>query len=103
MNLRLVVGQEGKVRILTSKLRKDKIRILGIEKTEIDSQKFTQMRIELSEFKFRKIFSGSVEYKFVERSSGPGLYCQRYVRDYIIPKRYQIYIHTMTIPDPQWE
>ncbi|WP_232371510.1 hypothetical protein [Leptospira ainazelensis] len=99
LDLRLA-AKGNKIKILVSVLNKDKIRILG---TETDSINSKQMRIELSETEFRKLFSGSVEYKLVEKSSESGLYCQRYVLGYTIPARYKKYIRMIQIPDPQFE
>ncbi|EJO71781.1 hypothetical protein [Leptospira kirschneri] len=89
-----------KIEILTANLNKDKIRILGIEK---ESKRSTTVKIEISEKEFGRIFSGSMEYRLVERSSGPGLYCQSYVKTYRIPKRYRRCVRTIEIPDPQLE
>ncbi|TGL75767.1 hypothetical protein [Leptospira yasudae] len=89
-----------KIEILTANLNKDKIRILGIEK---ESKRSTTVKIEISEKEFGRIFSGSMEYRLVERSSGPGLYCQSYVKTYRIPKRYERCVRTIEIPDPQLE
>ncbi|MFA4794518.1 hypothetical protein [Leptospira kirschneri] len=89
-----------KIEILTANLNKDKIRILGIEK---ESKRSTTVKIEISEKEFGRIFSGSMEYRLVERSSGPGLYCQSYIKTYRIPKRYRRCVRTIEIPDPQLE
>ncbi|MBW0435115.1 hypothetical protein HGB47_15990 [Leptospira yasudae] len=89
-----------KIEILTVNLNKDKIRIVGIEK---ESKRSTTVKIEISEKEFGRIFSGSMEYRLVERSSGSGLYCQPYVKTYRIPKRYQRCVRTIEIPDPQLE
>jgi hypothetical protein len=92
--------QGSKNKILSTLLGQDKIRTLG---TETDFENFKQLRIELSESEFRKVFSGSMKYKLVEKSSGPGQYCHRYIQNYTIPTRYKKYIRTMKIPDPQLE
>lgn len=88
------------IEILTVNLNKDKIRIIGIEKESMGS---TTVKIEISEKEFGRIFSGSMEYRLVERSSSSGLYCQPYVQAYRIPKRYKRCVHTIEIPDPQLE
>ncbi|WP_017850823.1 hypothetical protein ACO1KB_21370 [Leptospira interrogans serovar Szwajizak] len=92
--------QSKNVKLLISKFRREKIRILGTEKI---LKNLVQIRIEILESEFRKIFSGFIEYRVVSQSANYGFYCQRYIQKYKISLRYRKYIREIRIPDPQIE
>lgn len=86
------------MKLLVSKLRKDKIQIQEREQRSKDS---VGLFVEMKGLDFEKIFSGRLDHKVVAYSSRSGSYCQSYLRSYRIPLRYKAFIREIKIPDPQ--